>query len=129
VVQETLIAVHTRRATYDATQPFTAWVYAIARYKLIDHLRRSRRRAAIPIEDCEELFSYEPGAGAEAMRDVDVLLSELSPAQRDAIRLTRLDGLSVEEAAARTGQSISSIKVGVHRGLKKLGAFVAQKRP
>ena len=56
LVQETLIAVHTRRATYDAGQPFTAWAYAIARYKLIDALRRGRGHLRAPLEDAEALF-------------------------------------------------------------------------
>src|SRR5260370_40521415 len=42
LVQETLIALHTRRHTYDRSQPLTPWVYAIARYRLVDFLRRTR---------------------------------------------------------------------------------------
>jgi RNA polymerase sigma-70 factor (ECF subfamily) len=128
LVQETLIAVHTRRATYEAAQPFTAWVYALARYKLIDHLRRRRVRASVPLEDHEDLFAHDPLAPEDAARDVVTLLSGLPEAQQAAIRLTRLEGLSVEEAAAHSGQSVSSIKVGVHRGLKKLAALVRQKQ-
>src|SRR5580765_5101097 len=56
LVQETLIAVHTRRATYDAGQPFTAWAYAIARYKLIDCLRKGRAHLRAPIEAADALF-------------------------------------------------------------------------
>ena len=59
LVQETLIAIHTRRASFDRSQPFTAWAYAMARYKLIDHLRRVRVRAAIPVDDCDELFAAD----------------------------------------------------------------------
>ena len=55
-VQETLIAIHARRATYDPSQPFTAWVYGIARYKLIDEFRRAKRRPTVPLEDAGELF-------------------------------------------------------------------------
>lgn len=126
LVQETLIAVHTRRATYDTTQPFTAWAYAIARYKLIDHLRRERRATKLNIDDCQELFGADDIAAFDANRDVSDVLSALPSAQRDAIAMTRLEGLSVEEAAARTGQSVSGIKVGVHRGLKKLTALFGQ---
>ena len=122
LVQETLLAIHTRRATYDAQQPFTAWAYAIARYKLIDYLRRQRVRATVSIDDYAELFGIETHAEPEAQRDVGELLSTLSPPQRDAIELTHLQGLSVIEAAEHTGQSVSSIKVNVHRGLKKLAA-------
>lgn len=124
LVQETLLAVHTRRATYDPTQAFTAWAYAVARYKLIDYLRRQRLRVTINIDDCEDLFGIEVTAAEDAARDVGDLLAELPLAQRTAIELTRIEGLSVEEAAARSGQSTSGVKVSVHRGLKKLSALL-----
>jgi RNA polymerase sigma-70 factor, ECF subfamily len=126
LVQETLIAVHTRRATYDTTQAFTAWAYAVARYKLIDYLRRQKLRNAVNIDDCAELFCSDDLSAHEAERDVDEALSALPDAQREAIELTRIAGLSVEEAAAHSGQSVSSIKVGVHRGLKKLAALFGE---
>jgi RNA polymerase sigma-70 factor, ECF subfamily len=126
LVQETLIAVHTRRATYDAAQSFTAWAYAVARYKLIDYMRRQKLRDAFNIDDCAELFGADQLSAHEAERDVSEALSALPAAQREAIELTRLAGLSVEEAAAQSGQSVSSIKVGVHRGLKKLAALFGE---
>ncbi|MFN3522938.1 MAG: sigma-70 family RNA polymerase sigma factor [Phenylobacterium sp.] len=122
LVQETLIAVHTRRASYDRAQPFTAWAYAVARYKLIDHYRRRRVRASAPLEDADALFAPDESEAATASRDVERLLSALPPKQREAIRLTRLQGLSVAEAAEVSGQSESAVKVGVHRGLKTLMA-------
>jgi RNA polymerase sigma-70 factor (ECF subfamily) len=120
LVQETLIAMHTRRDTYDPSQPFTAWVYSITRYKLIDHFRRRRLRVAARLDDCTELFSQDVVEQAAVARDVEQLLTELPQRQREAIQLTRIEGWSVEEAAARTGQTIAAIKVNVHRGLKRL---------
>lgn len=124
LVQETLLAIHTRRATYDPMQAFTSWAYAVARYKLIDYLRRQRLRVTVNIDDCADLFGVESTNAEDASRDVGDLLAELPAAQRTAIELTRIEGLSVEEAAARSGQSVSGIKVGVHRGLKKLSALL-----
>lgn len=124
LVQETLLAVHTRRATYDTNLAFTSWAYAVARYKLIDYLRRQRLRVTINIDDCTELFGVETEDAESAARDVHDLLAGLPAAQRTAIELTRIEGLSMEEAAARSGQSVSGIKVGVHRGLKKLSALL-----
>jgi RNA polymerase sigma-70 factor (ECF subfamily) len=122
LVQEVLIAVHTRRATYDPTQPFTAWVYAIARYKMIDHVRRHRGRVFIAIDDAGELAAAETADGGTAMSDLDRLMRELPEGQRAAIRETKLEGLSVSEASARLGMSESAVKVNVHRGLKALAA-------
>lgn len=125
LVQETLLAVHTRRETYDPGQPFTAWAYAIARYKLADRLRSRSRREALHDELDDELFGVEPEAeAADARRDLTALLAELPEAQRAPILLTRIEGLSVEEAARRTGASVSSVKVSVHRGLKRLARMV-----
>lgn len=120
LVQETLIAIHARRASYDRTQPFTAWAYAMARYKMIDHLRRARVRVSISVDDCEELFAADETEPADASRDVERLLSELPGPVSEAIRLTRIEGHSIEEAAQRTGKSATATKVGIHRGLARL---------
>ncbi|MCH8686556.1 sigma-70 family RNA polymerase sigma factor [Pedomonas mirosovicensis] len=123
LVQETLIAIHTRRATYDRERPFTAWLYAIARYRLIDHLRR--RRILVPIENLEDILVTEGFEAASSARlDVDRLLASLSPKQARAIRDTHIDGLSVAEAASGAQIGESDVKVSVHRGLKALAALI-----
>ena len=122
LVQETLIAVHTRRATYDPGQPVTAWAYAIARYKLIDQLRRARLHLRAPEEAAEALF-VAPGADAAmASRDLDKVMAGLPDRTQALIRETRIEGLSTREAADRHAMSESAVKVAVHRGLKALGA-------
>ena len=123
LVQETLLAIHTRRATYDRTRPFTAWFYAVARYRLIDHLRS--RRASVPIEDVQAILvteGFEAAAGARM--DVDRLLLMLSPKQAKAIRDTHIEGNSIAEAAASAGLGESDIKVSVHRGMKTMTARI-----
>jgi RNA polymerase sigma-70 factor (ECF subfamily) len=128
LVQETLIAVHTRRMTYDRRRPFTAWLYAIARYKMIDRFRRTRETC--PIEKFSDelvLSSFEEEANARI--DVDDLLASLPSKQADAIRRTRIDGHSVADAAHATGLGESDVKVSVHRGLKALAARLRGERP
>lgn len=124
LVQETLMAIHQRRESYNPGLPFTAWLHAIAHYKLVDHFRRSRLRATLPIDDFFDLAINDESAAINAAADIDKLLRSLPLKQQQAIRLTRLTGLSVPEAAAATGQSESAIKVGVHRGLKRLMARI-----
>jgi len=119
LVQETLIAIHTRRATYDGIRPFTAWMFALARYKLIDLLRRGQ--AEVSFDGMEEILSggdFE--SAAMARMDVEALLASLPPKQARAIRDTKLEGLSVAEAAASEGLTVTDVKVSVHRGLKQL---------
>jgi RNA polymerase sigma-70 factor (ECF subfamily) len=127
LVQETLIAIHTKRATYDRSMPFTAWLHAIARYKLIDHLRRAKVRRTLPLEEADSVFAEEDAEAATAKRDVEVLLAKLPKAKRDLVRQTKIEGLSTAEAAARTGLSESGVKVGVHRALKALSAMIGER--
>ena len=127
LVQETLLALHLQRGTYDPTLPVSAWVHAIARHKLVDLWRRRGRREALhePLDDLDE--SAHPLADDNAQparRDLAVLLDALPPAQQQAIVLTRIEGLSMLEASSRTGVSVAALKVQVHRGLKRLAALV-----
>jgi RNA polymerase sigma-70 factor (ECF subfamily) len=126
VVQETLIAVHTRRHTFAADQPLTPWVHAIARYKLTDLLRARavRNRVVEPLDDESVVFGADDGEATYARRDVARLLDRLPSRQRLPIIHTKLEGCSVAEAARATGMSESAVKVGVHRGLKALAAMV-----
>jgi RNA polymerase sigma-70 factor (ECF subfamily) len=128
LVQETLLALHLRRGTYDAALPLSAWVHAIARHKMVDHWRRRGHQAtSLPLDETDEAFSVAGGEG-EARRDIGKLLDKLPDAQQRAIRLTKLEGLSVAEAALQTGISQSAIKVQVHRGLKRLSELVRSER-
>jgi RNA polymerase sigma-70 factor (ECF subfamily) len=113
--------VHTRRATYDPGQPFTAWAYAIARYKLIDALRRSRAHLRAPAEDAEALFVAPGAEAAMAGRDLDRVLARLPARTQALIRDVKITGLSTREAAEKHAMSESAVKVAVHRGLKALG--------
>ncbi len=124
LVQETLMAIHLKRHTYQSGQPLSAWVLAIARYKWVDHLRAHGRRGRLheDIDDWAEVLATEDDAAADTQRDLQHVLGELPPRQREAIAHTRLQGLSVAETARLTGQSESAVKVNVHRGLKALVA-------
>lgn len=127
LVQETLLAVHHQRHTYAADRPLTAWVHAIARYKLVDWLRARASKEALtdPFEDeADTFFSTADGEAATARRDLDLLLQTLPERQRLPIVHMKLEGLSVVETARLTGLSESAVKVGVHRGLKALAALV-----
>ncbi len=120
LVQDTLIAMHTRRATYDPGQPLTAWVYAIARYKLIDHYRRRRYRRTVPLEDAGALFAADEFAAALARLDVERILDTLPDSTRTLIERTKIDGFSNAEAGNAHGLSETATKVRVYRGLKSL---------
>lgn len=125
LVQETLMAIHVKRATYDATYAVTAWALAIGKYKLIDFWRRHERTASLhdDIDDVDDmLVAHETDVGTE--HDLSVLLQRLPHAQRTAIELTKLHGLTANEAAQKTGMSVSAVKVNVHRGMKRLSELI-----
>jgi len=130
IVQETLLAVHNARHTYRRDQPVTAWVYAIARYKLMDFLRTRMRHDALndPLDDAADLFEASAEDASDARRDVAALLDALPDRQRLPIDMVKLQGLSVAETARITGMSESAVKVGVHRGLKALAARIRGQR-
>jgi RNA polymerase sigma factor (sigma-70 family) len=121
-VQDTLLAIHEKRHTYDPSRPFEPWLTAIARYKWIDRLRAMK---STPTEALDEDIPVADHSDAVSSAwSLERLLQELKPTQSDVIRLVKLQGLNIEEAAARTGQSISLVKVNIHRGLGRLTVLV-----
>jgi len=127
LVQETLIAIHIHRNTYDLSRPLVPWIYSIARYKLIDFLRRTNTTAKdIPINDVEGLATRDDRVDVESSFDLETLLERLPTKMRRAIQFVKLKGLSVREAAERCGMSESAVKVSVHRGLRQLSLLVKQ---
>jgi RNA polymerase sigma factor (sigma-70 family) len=130
LVQECLLAVHNQRHTYQSDQPLTAWVHAIARYKLIDLLRAKGSREALhqPLDDELAVFAESATDASDARRDLGGLLESLPDRHRLPIVHVKLHGLSIAEAARATGMSESAVKVGIHRGLKAL-ALQASRRP
>jgi RNA polymerase sigma-70 factor (ECF subfamily) len=119
LVQETLLAIHQKRHTYDPLQPFGAWLAAIARYKWADYLREHYRRAEmeLPVDIPLEVAPEEDWYDSFSLHS---LLQQLKPAQAAAIRLLKLQGYSVQETARLTGQSEVQVRVNIHRGIKRM---------
>ncbi|MBG6076210.1 sigma-70 family RNA polymerase sigma factor [Polaromonas sp. CG_9.11] len=130
LVQETLLALHVQRGTYEETVVVSAWVLAIAQHKLVDLWRRRGRRDKLhdALDEVDESGLVAQPYDGEAQRDLNKLLEALPRAQRQAIILVKVEGLSVAEAAQLTGASESAIKVQVHRGLKRLTQLVRKDR-
>lgn len=122
LLQETLLAIHTQRHTYRRSEPLTPWLYAVARYKMIDYFRRRSKFEALhePLEEDAEWLAISDETANESKKDLGTMLDALPAHQRLPIQHTKLEGRSVAEAAAMTGMSVSAIKVGVHRGMKAL---------
>lgn len=116
IVQETLLAVHMKRHTWLCDSPVKPWLYAIARYKLVDAFRRRGRRAEVEIDEIAETFA-EPEP--EIVRDweIDRALSTLAPGQRTVVSAVSVQGRSISETAKSLGMSETAVRVALHRGL------------
>lgn len=127
VVQEALLAIHNRRHTYESDLPVTAWAYAIARYKLIDHLRANNHEyQTIPLDGVDSIVDVRDEV--EARIAVQNGVSALPESLRLPIELVKLKGYTAREAASRTGTSEATVRVNVHRGLKALARLCGVQR-
>jgi RNA polymerase sigma-70 factor (ECF subfamily) len=130
-VQEILLTVHAIRHTYDPARPFGPWLVAIAHRRIVDGLRRQGRSRARDVEWDEEheTFAAPETNFTEATSDGRVLreaIERLPPGQREAIRMLKLQEMSLKEAAAASGTSVAALKVAAHRGLKSLQKIFAR---
>lgn len=121
-VQDALVAIHTKRHTYDPARPFGPWLSAVARHKWIDRLRSMGRNQTDALN--EDIAVPDHESAVTSANVLARLLGGLKPAQAEVIRLVKLQGLSIEEASTVTGQSASLVKVNIHRGLARLSRNV-----
>jgi RNA polymerase sigma-70 factor (ECF subfamily) len=124
-VQDTLLTIHAIRQTYDPVRPFGPWLVAITKRRVVDRLRRSgsRRQRESPLTREHETFPAGPANNsvqAPERRAMGLAIERLPIGQRQAIELLKLREMSLKEAAAATGMSITALKVASHRGLKAL---------
>ena len=120
IVQETLLALHLKRHTWDDRQPLLPWVRAIARNKLIDTLRRRGRRVHIPIEDISNTLAVDAEAHASSSLDVAQALAHLKGRQQEIVRAISLQGETAKQVADRLGMTESAVRVALHRALRSL---------
>lgn len=116
IVQETLLAIHVKRHTWRDDGSVLPWLYAIARYKLVDAFRRRGRRAEVEIDEiAETLAAPEPETVSD--REIGRALATLTPGQRSVVAAVTVDGHSIGETATSLGMSEAAVRVALHRGL------------
>lgn len=123
LVQDVLLAVHAKRASYDPSRPFLPWLAAIARYRWVDHLRKVYRSESQALVE-DDAIEPDSEDAVLARISLERLFSTLPGKQARVIELVKIEGHSIKEAAQRSGQSESLVKVNIHRGLKRLSALV-----
>jgi RNA polymerase sigma-70 factor (ECF subfamily) len=122
LVQETLMAIHEKRATFDPSARFGPWMFAIARYKMIDYFRRNgREKVSADWERLEATLVSEGDSESLATHeDLECLLGFLPEKQGTLLRMLKLEGRSVKDVSESFGMSESALKVTVHRAMKTL---------
>lgn len=122
IVQDILLAVHLKRHTWDSTAPFSPWLFAIARNKLIDALRRRGRRVFVNIDDFAETLGAEPEPETPGAGVVAAQLQSLPTRQRDVLQSIAVESSSIRDTAAKLKMSEGAVRVALHRGLAALTA-------
>jgi RNA polymerase sigma-70 factor (ECF subfamily) len=131
VVQETLLAVHRARQTYDPARPFAPWFYAVASSRLIDVIRRERRFTSREVagdllpEPAVEETSDRDGIDVDA---IHAAVASLPQRQREVIEALKFQDQSVREVAGRLSMSESAVKVTAHRGYQALKRLLRGQR-
>ena len=120
VVQEVLLAVHLKRATWDTSRPIGPWLSTIVRNKMIDSFRKRGRHISVPIDDVmETLQAEDPRTGLEPV-DLEKMLAGLRDPQREIVRSISVSGDGIRETAERLKMSEGAVRVALHRALKGL---------
>ena len=122
LVQEIILAVHKARHTYDPKQPFLPWLLAIARYKMIDTLRKTKRQHTDNLDENQALSTafVDPENQVDTIHnrmELEDYLKIIPAHQQKVIRLVKLEGYSIKDTAKKLEMSVSNVKISVHRAL------------
>lgn len=123
IVQETLLAVHRKRHTWQEDMPVRPWLYAIVRYKVVDAFRSRGRRVHVQIDDFAETIAAEPDVDLTVRSDAERVISQLDERSASIVRSIGLEGESIAEVSASLNMTETAVRVALHRGLKKLSSL------
>lgn len=123
LMQDILLSIHKARHTYDGNRPYRPWVYAIAKYRLQDHLRAhysDQLRHAVDFDELENIL-YDPVTESEmSYESISAEVQKLPGKQATILRLLHQEGYTAREVAAKIGMTESAVKVAAHRAYKVL---------
>jgi RNA polymerase sigma-70 factor, ECF subfamily len=124
IVQDALIAIHTRRASWIPTEPVVPWLRAILKHKLIDFLRKRGTHGHIDIDEFAEAIAAPSNEPEIATRDVMKLAENLPGGQKAVIQAMFVDGHNTAETAAALKMSEGAVRVALHRALGGLARML-----
>jgi RNA polymerase sigma-70 factor (ECF subfamily) len=128
IVQETLLAIHLKRHTWQDDRPVGPWIHAIARYKIADSYRRRGTRVEVDIADFEDVLAAEESEGVSD-REIGRVLDSLSAGQRQVVASISVEGRSIAETASLLGMKENAVRVALHRGLAAIAARFGRQMP
>jgi len=128
IVQETLLAMHLKRDTWDETQPLQPWLRAIARYKLVDHLRRRGFTDQVDIDDHVDTLAAPATAEEGSALDARQMLASLPERQRRIVEGISIEGQSARDVGVKMGMSEGAVRVTLHRALRALAVAYRKDR-
>ena len=120
ILQEVLLAIHTRRQTWHEDQPVAPWAYAIARHKVVDAFRKRGRRVTVPVEDFAETLPAPPERDPTEARDIERMIDRLEPRAAAVVRSIGVEGRSIRETGEAMEMTEGAVRVMLHRSLTKL---------
>lgn len=120
ILQDVLLAIHLKRQTWRRDAPVRPWLYALARYKVVDAFRKRGASINLPIEDFADVLHEENAATPLSTRDADVMLGLIDARSASLVRAVALDGKSAEEAGETVGLTAAAARVALHRAMRRL---------
>jgi RNA polymerase sigma-70 factor, ECF subfamily len=122
IVQDILLAVHLKRHTWVSSEPLAPWLFAIARNKLIDALRRQGKRSFVDVDQFAESLPADPVFEAVPGETISTQINSLSPRQREVLNSIAIESVSIKDTAAKFAMSEGAVRVALHRALTNLTA-------
>ncbi|NNE65116.1 MAG: sigma-70 family RNA polymerase sigma factor [Pyrinomonadaceae bacterium] len=116
VVQEVFIAAFRSIASLRDPDRMAPWIATIARNRSVEYHRRKK-----PSEELKESIEGKRGHSNEALEALEAIRS-LPDSYRESLTLRLVEGLTGPEIAELTGKTEASVRVNLHRGMKKLRA-------
>jgi RNA polymerase sigma-70 factor (ECF subfamily) len=122
ITSQTFIAAYESLGRYRERGQFSAWLFRIARSKMNDHFRRSRRE--VGLDAAERIVEVDDALGAliqnEELIRLRSLIKKINDDERELIRLRYVADLSFVEMAEVLGKSEDAVKKSVYRLLERL---------
>jgi RNA polymerase sigma-70 factor, ECF subfamily len=123
LLQEILLSIHKARHTYDGERPYRPWVYAVAKFRLQDHLRAhyaDHLHHAIELSEVENDLTAPVTESDISYESISGEVQKLPPKQAAILQMMHQDGYTAKEVAEKTGMKESAVKVAAHRAYKIL---------